>query len=67
MFWPTRARVTGTKSGKPNGNSFNEAVKQITDATSGFRTDTSRRGMKKTEEQLQKKDLKDSQVDPPKG
>ena len=65
MFWPIRARVTGTKSGKPTGNSGSEAIIQTTDATSGSRTVTCRLGMKKTEAQLQRRDLKDSQVDPP--
>ena len=65
VFWPTRARVTGTKSGKPTGNSGNEAIIQTTDATSGSRTVTCRLGMKKTVAQLQRRDLKDSQVDPP--
>ena len=53
MFWLTRARVTGTKSRKPTGNSVNEAVIQTTEATCGSRTDTYlQTGMKKTEAQL---------------
>ena len=64
MFWPTRARVTGTKLRKPTGNSVSEAVIQTTDVTSGSRTVTSRLRMKKTEIELQRRNLKDSQVDP---
>ena len=43
---------------------MSEAVVQTTDVTSGSRTVTSRLGMKKTEIQLQRRNLKDSQVDP---
>ena len=62
VFWPTRARVT--KSGKPTGKSVNEVVAPTTDTISGSRTVPSKPGMNKTEAQLQRSDLKDSQVDP---
>ena len=62
VFWPTRARVTRTKLRKPTGNSVSEAVIQTTDVTSGSRTVTCRLGMKKTEIQLQRRDLKDSRL-----
>ena len=60
MFWPTRARVTGTKSGKTTGKSVNEVVAPTADAVSGSRTVPSRPEMNKTEAQLQRSD---SQVD----
>ena len=52
MFWPTGARVAGTKSGKPTGISVSEAVIQTTDAPSGTRTVTSRPGMKNCREEI---------------
>ena len=64
MFWPTRARVTGTKSGKPTIKSVNKAVVLTTETISRSRTVPSKLGMNKTEAQLQRRDLKDSQVDP---
>ena len=64
MFWPTRARVTGTKSGKPTRKSVNEVVAPTTDTISESRTVPSRPVLNKTEAQLQRSNLKDSQVDP---
>ena len=44
---------------------MNDTVTQTADAVSGSRTVSSRPGMNRTEAQLQRADLKVSQVDPP--
>ena len=65
VFWPTRARVTQTRSRGLTENFAEEAITQITDVVSGFESIPSRSRMNKTKQQLWRSDLKELQVDPP--
>ena len=65
MFWPTRARVTQTRSRGLIENFAEEAITQTTDVVSGSESIPSRSRMNKTKQQLWRSDLKESQVDPP--
>ena len=65
VFWPTRARVTQTRSRGLIGNVTAEAITQTTDVFYGSESIPSRSRMNKTKQQLWRSDLKESQVDPP--
>ena len=65
MFWPTRARVTQTRSRRLTGNFVEEAITQTTDTVSGFESDPFRLGITKTKQQSWRIDFVESQVDPP--
>ena len=65
VFWPTRARVTQTRSRGLTGNIAEEAMTQATDAVSGSESVPSRPGMNKTKQQTWRSNLMESQVDPP--
>ena len=58
VFWPTRARVTQTRSRGLIENFSEEAITQTTDVVSGSESIPSRPRMNKTKQQLWKSDLK---------
>ena len=60
MFWPTRARVTQTRSRGLIGNIPEEAMKQTTDAVSGSESVPFRPGMNKTKQKTWRSNLKES-------
>ena len=64
VFWPTRARVTQTRS-RDYCRRSHDTDTQTPDVVSGSESIPSRPGMNNTKQQLWRSDLKESQVDPP--